>query len=1162
MTQRMSPSRSWKRGVGLLRTLLVGTATLAVLLVLFSVYQATQKKAPGVGPKAADATTTVEPQTSGGAAPPNPTETGSTDVAPNVRIGGGSRPVITLYGDSGSRSDMELEAEDWKWVGKDGRQLEMHDPVIRLSTRDGRRVNVRAQYGFMEMAANRSSRGGGLDPQRGTLSGRVRIDIDRFTEAQREELPPERRDVVTPERLVQVEFDRMEFDRISNQIRVLGEIRMSAYELTLEARDLDMRFDSIGGRVEYFRLGEGRRLELRGVGEEFFARDSTTVDEAGMLSVPELVRRLSIHAKAPEAEAIQEPDPFLDEPYFDAEGALVLLPRPEKPDSDTRSTVTYLAKFERDVEIVQVQKGQEIGRLKADLLTLLKDFGGEERKNAEQTDPAFLTTAGERKPPSIEDRLTLTWRGPLTLEGVVKEEPLGAGGAGASEGRFDVTAHGSPVWVRDSHGTGRCNELLYRKNQRQIVLVGTRDNPVSLEHPLHGSLTAIKVTTLGDDRHRTLVAEGPGVLEQRAKRDGTPGSSTTTEPRQAGVSSEPVRIDFDQKFEAHLSYREGPSLDLRTFAWDFEDRLVLEQVVFTGGARVSSARGELIAPWLELNFDAGEKDSTILSSLRADGGVRVTMGDQTQGDIASRRLDVDFDTTQGAALPRRVRAFGEVSAHYEGSTLAARDRIDFEFLQIPREPQPLDFLAVYSAALRNGEDPAAIDWDGLRRASQLGPGEELVLRRIIAMGAVHVEDPERELLVTGQHLDCTLNHRRELDRAVIVGLSEEPAVVAMGRYGVKAVNIRADVPNQWAEVPGPGVMRFLSSRDLDGRDVPEPIEIRLAWADHMRFLGADNIAVFEGGVRAESLANHFRCDSMRIDFEEATSSPQPETRSSDLWIFERVVKGWAEPFDPGGKSVEILPGGNRFDKKPIRVEAIGAIEAQMNDFDGETDELASRATLRARQLFVESRPSGPGMRVVGVGDLLLEQYSSEPARNSSDSARLLGFGAGAEPSQTLVQWSKGMDFDQGLQRCLFEGQVFVTHLSGDKIRGMGNPPPSASAAGRDSTLACERLTLDWMNGGPSRAGVSAGERLNTRRLKMFRAAGNVELLDEGLSLIAGDLVYEKSRELLYVVGRGDEAALLTVQRPQTPVRQFSAKSFTYNLITSEFDANAPRYRGP
>ncbi|MCH7872880.1 MAG: hypothetical protein IID33_14385, partial [Planctomycetes bacterium] len=151
------------------RTLLIASATLSLLVVSFLLYELGQEDAVPVVTERIAELPKVPPEELD-----LPVPAAGSQGAPGDRmaIGRGEKIHITLYPREGTRAKLELAVEDWKPFAGSANEFLLTKPDVRMRTPDGHAVRLTAERGTLE--AERKS-GGGLQPIRGTLIGNVEI---------------------------------------------------------------------------------------------------------------------------------------------------------------------------------------------------------------------------------------------------------------------------------------------------------------------------------------------------------------------------------------------------------------------------------------------------------------------------------------------------------------------------------------------------------------------------------------------------------------------------------------------------------------------------------------------------------------------------------------------------------------------------------------------------------------------------------------------------------------------------------------------------------------------------------------------------------------------------------------------------------------------------
>ncbi|MEK6675063.1 MAG: hypothetical protein AABZ47_05335, partial [Planctomycetota bacterium] len=252
-------ARSFRiRGSGPIRTMVVASATLAILLVCFSIYQYSQKEDDSEAfhrsRLPATPSTTLDRS-----APPDDPHAPSVNVGP-ATIGPGRQVKLTFYSQEGTKARFEIMVSSWTPISGTVNDLMLVEPEIRMRTNAGNALRVTAQKGILEV---RRKAGGGLDPVRGQLIGDVSIEIDRLTEQERLARSTSAPSTIDPSELVHVRVSEIAFDLEYSKLSIPGEVRLTARDVDFTANVVDARFDAQAGRLESLQISEGGRIELR-----------------------------------------------------------------------------------------------------------------------------------------------------------------------------------------------------------------------------------------------------------------------------------------------------------------------------------------------------------------------------------------------------------------------------------------------------------------------------------------------------------------------------------------------------------------------------------------------------------------------------------------------------------------------------------------------------------------------------------------------------------------------------------------------------------------------------------------------------------------------------------------------------------------------------------
>ena len=224
----------------------VGCATLGILLVCFTLYQASLSDtaldhALAAGMAAQQASADSDPGSFAKSA-------AMSIGAGQARIGSSKNITFTQFAKHGSRAKVQIQAADVTPIPDSDNKFSLSSPKINLRTREGNEVRITANEGVIE--ADGQS-GMALNPQRGWLRGDVVIVIDRRTDADRAAMPEDQRDRPDPASIMRLEMNEIRFDLEYGKVIIPGAFRLTASDVRLSAADLEVRFNEAAGRVDY-----------------------------------------------------------------------------------------------------------------------------------------------------------------------------------------------------------------------------------------------------------------------------------------------------------------------------------------------------------------------------------------------------------------------------------------------------------------------------------------------------------------------------------------------------------------------------------------------------------------------------------------------------------------------------------------------------------------------------------------------------------------------------------------------------------------------------------------------------------------------------------------------------------------------------------------------
>lgn len=1176
-----------RRATGLVRTLVVASSTLAILLVCYSMYEYSQRggEARIKASKALHPARPAPPEAWKAAANAPTTQRKPGSSIGQMAVGEGRDIRLSLYPREGTRSVMEIEVRRYEPTGTGANEFMLFDPLIRMRTKDSRAVRITADRGVLN--AERKSTGN-LDPRRGHLSGNVLIEIDRLTEDERAALPEETRHKRDPSQLVTVELDLIEFDLEYSKIVVpRGGIHVTASDLDFTANDLEVWFDDEKGRIEYLRINDGGRLVLRDGGGQFGmgfsgggsqGQDSVTIVQwlRNAITASLKTKELMTAVRAPvedekAAEKLEtEPVPQSAEPTESVEqGIPVFALNAKGEDEDDKPADRYFVRIEEDVEVTQSLDGKMSTRLAADVLEILREVSAADKQRARS---ASEGTAGKPGGSAIavREQTTLEWKTRLTLQTCKPDDPICTGNQGTT-----IIATGSPTRLVSPQWQVTCSHLRAQPDESKVWFEGNAVEPVVVRSASAGVTEGFEVYTerTGNDLH--IKVKGPGSIRRSSDANGEEGAvvpalvTTGKGDRDRDGEGNDGIIEFSEGVELFGRFVEKTSLSFTQGVVTKENR-VLDRAIFTGDVKMREDELQLDADSLVVHFGVEQRwrgDRQMIERLEGRGHVQLL---RLEDRITCSEIDVTLSTDRdGRTIPLVATARGNVEATQSRRTIQARDRLVVDFEMVSRPAPPFNVRKVHAAAIEKGLDPSTVDFDAKRREHEAKQITEVGVKRLRADGEVVVVDPDQSLEITAERLDCRIVNGQNIAEAIVDGSDAGPASVRLDTFSVTGHRIILNVEDQWAEVPGQGHMTFQSLRDLDGSESDEPIPISITWRDWMKYQGRENRSVFNGDVHATSQATTtFDCDRLVVEFEDALSDRVGQSDSTDWWIFNDLVTGAGLGNRSAGAGRRSTSSG--FNKKPAKILATGFASVETAELDPVSGKLLNRARLTGPSLSVDLRPNVSRMLIEGAGKLLLEDFRPLVRKvaqgNNQEEQGLFSLDSNAGPSKTLIEWEDAMWYDFAIAQTRFEGNVKLKHLSGaelEKVFGRVAGGSASAEAGRSTFLRCNVLTVDFLDRSERarRDGTQRMGGLSSDRLRQFQASGAVELQDktEGLSVRADTVVFEKARQLLQVYGTPTRKAHIVHQKPGQSPNVFTTERLFYDLKSKRFDIYKPMF---
>lgn len=1157
-----------RRGSSLARTAFVAIATLAILLLCFSMYQYSQIAAP------VEHKRPVRLPVPGEAPPPTTTGEPAGVTVGDAVIGVSKNASITLYTGKDRDSKIELTVSDWSPKAGSDHEFMLRDPEIRMRTSEGNDLRVKADDGTLEA---RRKGGSGLEPQRGKLSGNVVIDFDRRTAEDKEKLSEEERSQLRDDDLVRIQADELRFDVEFGRLIVPGKVVLTARDAEFEAHELEVQFDSQENRIESLRVEHGGRIRLTGQTEGVGLSLGNPSSQPERQTIVDWIReslQAGMEARQAQDQAEQEKPAFVEKPMepFEPSVPVFRMTKPPRP----RTAAFYIGRFEGDVDARQMVGDATQSRLQADWLEILRELSLTGTKSEKKTPGGMggSDNAAAAASAPIGEHIVLSWTGKL----VVNESAASAENEPSAPAR--LTAGGSPAKLSHPEGDALCARLTYLPASGDMQLFGQVNEPVIVRSLQQGTVVGDSISLRRSADALDIIVAGPGRLWQESAMAGAPLSAEAL--RTLGLPN----IEFAQQIHAVGRVMAKTMLDF-TGAMTTRQYRLLDRVSFEGRTMLQQDGVSLEADQVDASFASAQSWRGVQQSLDRVLGTGNVILTQDHDRLTCDKVDIAMGSgPDGKPMIRTATASGMVSALQGDRSLQASDKLIVDF-----ETAAAKEVVKVASDVSVGGSPLAAS-QSLRLGGSASP------RRLRANGDVTVIDPSQSLDLSCDQLDCAIapGGQTDIESASLSGLDDQPASIKLESFSVTGKDITVNVANEWADVPGAGRMIIQSQKDLDGRKVAKPIPIAVTWTEGMKYRGRENRALFLGHVHASSeTTTSFDCEEkLLVEFEEKAGAP-PEDGTSHRGLGE-TLGDWLPNaadvsqalhnarglgFDPllaavthvtekgllKKQSSSVLRG---YSKEPRYIEATGKAVAQTAEMQPGGTVFKSRARISGPKLSLHFRSELSKMLIEGKGDLLLEDFQpAKPDASSSQALRtdLFSDASDSGPSKTLIKWRDRMWYDFGVDQTRFEGDVHLTHLSGgelDKVFGVPQGGTPNRARGRRTFLNADALRVDFTEA--RRTSRPQGEqrmgRISSDRLRRFQANGHVTLREEvdQFSLNAAEVAYERQRKTLFIHGSAQRKAQLVRQRPGKLPDQMAAERIFYNLETGKIEISGPQIK--
>lgn len=1170
-------------GYALVRSLILAVSTLAIVGVLFAVYQysTSAPQPPEIVPGSRDVAIEATPDAgsaslSGGPAP----------------LGPGGVIRLSQYDPGSSHVRRELEVTSWRPIGDvhgDIQRIEVTDPVIRGVLPDGQLVRIRANGGSLDVTAD-------FDPRRGALSGDVRIDIDRRSGEQRLKSGTEDWDGESDAPWkVRLSFESLTFDMVASRLETSGPFSMRMAEADVDGDGLRLEYNEEDRRLEHFEILERGSIALRGAGRLF---DTVVPGDAETGAEPT--------GAGMNQTAVTPAVPVVSAEYLQA----------------------YRVNIDDDVSIRRFDGDTVVRRLDADRLNVLYDFDVRTRDRIQSAAAPSATNAAADSPadgaaPDAlagnsaaggpagvvdggtgggDGRLVLEWSGRLLVRPEVETPVLPAP---ARVPRFHMIATGREVRFTDRQGEALCRTLEVQRDAARVRMSGDADRRVVLTMPERGTLTAPEVSI--DRKAAVIRIAGPARMAGGASNE-----------RGASSGGRAYDLRFEDSAELTLGTRKVWRIDPVSDASRFTTSEYIQSAAFRGDVVLRQGADVVAGDSVAMAFDPPTSRGTMMDHLRsftADGHVLQVRGDDR---LTADHLQVDFVTgPSGGAMPRSARARGDVVITQGDLMVAARDTVTLDMVPVVKPKPVFDAVGARASAVLRGQDPGSIDWERVRAEHESKTEYTAGLKRVEASGDVHAYDASRGLDLSAASVVGEFADGRRITTAQVTGPPDRDAFIRFGDMSITAHRIDTDLEAERADVFGAGRLSFVTHRGLDGSRSATPQEVEVRWTQEMAYRGSKNTARCVGEVHAvsrrrlppksaspkrphsaEAVADRVAAarptgeagrdvepasavvsadvpadhapatlgvletaaidsDEMVIDFVDTAPPAKPDL-NEQWWIFAPLVRRWAGPEEPPPV---------QFNKEPAYIMASRNVVAVFANIEVETNRVKNRVRLESSKLTADLRAEL--LTVPAAGTLLIEDYQrpQTSASNPQDrAAGLFGQWSGNEPSQTYVSWAGSLSFHASRYRADFRDDVLLMHRSGGAIAFAETLldhqtfVPESSADGMRSRLSCGALMIEFAGRSAPAPNVDTGlGDMSLRKLRQLEATGGVVLDAGAFTVEASRIVKYENSDLLRVFGAPDAEAEIFSDPPDGP--RFRGPEFNFNLRSSEITAPQFQMRG-
>lgn len=927
------------------RKIILAVSTFALVCVVFAIYQWQDETfSARPGGHGTTALTPVRPISDRTTTQPATEPSGQLTIR-QFKAQPGASPTVRLYDPKTGEARIIFQAVKWQPISDT--EFELNEPSARILLPGGQLAYVRADEGKIQLQGNDKEN---MDPKRGSFRGHVRVFLDLTTPEWRRQNPQSVNPEDHPAAVVKIWMDEAEFDLDLARLQSNGHITVESERGTIEGEGLELAWSETDRRVKRLYIRRGERATLRGPGLEQFGTipgNAEVINDTPAETQP-ASHFLTAQTVIPESPAPAEPEhsSLAAQAFLEAERAAASRPAgsaadlgdglglgnvPAAPREDRVDT--YQVVFSGDVIAEQKTGARTTGQLRADVLTVLADFGRQERMAAQHvpgSQPAGTAPATQQsvatKPADAQEHETvieLRWSGDLLMETLPAPETMPAGDQ--KDRRFHLIAEGKPVELHDAkQGNVVCGKLEYHLQDRRVWLTALPGQPVVLNSGPDNQVE-VRDRIFVDYPNGVSIIEGPGKMT-RSKTESK--GSSAVRLSSGDLADEAGRVALHWQNRAQLQFDRPQRKESQSQKSDTDKSAstgsrgaaYLKHAMFDGRVRAVMPTQTVEAEHVEVAFlpppepppdqrkkpaSASPNEDFLSARLAADtiiaqGGVKLTQ--QLQPDLHSsssrrnqvvtcERMEVRMTVDEsGQNLPLHALATGNVvakqtSQDYLGPLpqgpahhreIRAAESMTIDMASVPRVVTDQERQRWEAFAKARGLSADSEIWRA--KEAQLRNRRQIILTRLVATGRVRARDTRQNLNnLAGSSLECTFDASGQIKSALVIGETNRDAIVDHNTFYIRGRRLDMDMTTELVQVPGRGTLRWMSQQDIDGQALDRPIPVVVSWNDEMWLRGKENLGAFAGKVRVTSRNNLLEAESLNLRFIDA---PRTEAGAS------------------------------------------------------------------------------------------------------------------------------------------------------------------------------------------------------------------------------------------------------------------------------------------